>query len=495
MVASTQLNMPIHGANIDLPACKKQLSASGAAWYRASRKKCEIMNKNKNKNIRSTAKERKTPKHGARYVAAHGVRDVLVNGTPLDIALSSQALFVQLDRRDRAFARIIAATVFRRLGQIDKVLAPFIKKTPTDYALAVLRTGAAQILFLETPPHAAVNGSVALLRRSKKTAHIAGMANAVLRRVTEQGADLLAKTDPRDNIPTWIRDEWTQSYGAEAVAKMADMLVNEPPLDITPKPQQGISYELPEGRELPGGTIRLERAGDIRALAGYEQGNWWIQDIAAALPVRLLAQNMGGDAEGGLGGKTILDMCAAPGGKTLQLAAYGAEVTALDKSADRLERVQENLDRTGLSAQLVAGDGARWRSPDGEKFDAVVLDAPCTATGTFRRRPDVLQSKTPEDVVSLARIQEKLLLAAARYIKPGGSLVYCTCSLQKREGEEQISKFLQNRTDFRLNSSLSIKGLVPPEAVLAEGMIRVLPHYLQEQGGMDGFFIALLTYG
>jgi 16S rRNA (cytosine967-C5)-methyltransferase len=437
------------------------------------------------KPAQSKTSKPKTHKHGARYVAAHGVREVLVDGTPLDIALSGQALFVQLERRDRAFARLIAATVFRRMGQIDKVLEPFIKKTPTDYALAVLRTGAAQILFLDTPAYAAVNGSVALLRRSKKTAHMAGMANAVLRRVTEQGADLLAKTSTLDNIPLWLRTSWTQSYGADASQKMADMLIKEPPLDLTTKP--GIAG--PDGEVLPGGTIRLAKAGDVRALSGYEQGDWWVQDISAALPARLL---------GDMSGKRVLDMCAAPGGKTLQLAAAGANVTALDKNEERLERVKENLKRTGLIADIAVGDGVKWRDPQntaGRGFDIVILDAPCTATGTFRRRPDVLHNKKPQDIDSLARIQEKLLMAAARHVAPGGTLIYCTCSLQKREGEAQITKFLQNRTDFRLNSLLGIEDLGVSEAVTSEGVVRILPHFMHEKGGMDGFFVASLSCG
>ncbi|MCF6275419.1 MAG: RsmB/NOP family class I SAM-dependent RNA methyltransferase, partial [Robiginitomaculum sp.] len=223
----------------------------------------------------------------------------------------------------------------------------------------------------------------------------------------------------------------------------------------------------------------------------YDDGDWWVQDISAALPVRLL---------GDIKGKRVLDMCAAPGGKTLQLAAAGAIVTALDKNQDRLERVKENLARTKLSAEIVVGDAAKWRDPDsatnkngGRGYDIVILDAPCTATGTFRRRPDVLYSKKPADIESLARIQEKLLMAAARHVAPGGTLLYCTCSLQKREGEEQISKFMQNRTDFRLNSLLGMDALEMPEAATAEGMIRVLPHYLREKGGMDGFFIAAFT--
>ncbi len=431
---------------------------------------------------------RNTPQHGARYVAAHAVRDVFTNGTPLDMAISNQALFAQLERRDRAFARLITATVFRRMGQIDKVLAPFLKKTPPDLALAVLRCGAAQILFLQTPPYAAVNGSVALLRRSKKTAHMAGMANAVLRRVGEQGAELLAQTQTVDNIPAWLRTSWQDAYGDAALGAMADMLAQEPPLDLTTKP----SISGPDGMALPGGTVRLDKAGDIQALPGYEDGNWWVQDISAALPVRVLI-----DLVGDIKGKRVLDMCAAPGGKTLQLAAAVAHVTALDKNPDRLERVKENLNRTGLNADIVVGDAIKWREADDEGaekgFDCVVLDAPCTATGTFRRRPDVLHTKTEQNVDSLARLQEKMLTAAARHVRPGGTLIYCTCSLQPQEGEAQIDKFQQKRTDFRLNSLLGTNILGVPEAITKTGAMRVLPHFLREKGGMDGFFIAAFT--
>jgi 16S rRNA (cytosine967-C5)-methyltransferase len=275
---------------------------------------------------------------------------------------------------------------------------------------------------------------------------------------------------------------------------MADMLIQEPPLDLTTKPGvAGPDVAGLGGEVLPGGTVRLAKAGDVRALSGYEEGNWWVQDISAALPVRLLINTLGN-----IKGKRVLDMCAAPGGKTLQLAAAGADVTALDKNKERLERVKENLERTGLTAKIAVGDANKWRDPEnmaGGGFDIVILDAPCTATGTFRRRPDVLYNKKPEHIVSLARIQEKLLMAAARHVAPGGTLLYCTCSLQKREGEEQITKFMQNRTDFRLNSLLGTDGLGVSVIITSEGVVRILPHFMHEKGGMDGFFVASLSCG
>ena len=432
-------------------------------------------------------KPTKTLKNGSRYVAARCLQLVLEQRQPLDLAMSEIALFKQLEGRDRAFARLIAATTLRRLGQIDAVLEPFIKKTPAPYPHAILRTGAAQLLFLDTPAHAAVGAAVSLLKRSKKTISAAGMANAVLRRVSEQGTDLLAKTQTVDNLPKWIVSAWTQAYGAESCAKIADVLVQEPPLDISIKGNPTGWAEKIGGDLLPGGTIRRKKIGDITTIPGFKSGEWWAQDISASLPVKLL-----GDLEN----KRVLDMCAAPGGKTMQLAAAGADVTALDKNTSRLHYIEENLKRTGLKARILAGDGAKWRDPDQTTqagFDHVLLDAPCTATGTFRRRPDVLHRKNASDVDHLVRVQERLLLAAARHVRPGGTLLYCTCSLQTREGEEQVTRFLKNRSDFRLIPVLEGELFTLNCAISARGEVRILPFFQMEEGGMDGFFIARFT--
>lgn len=429
----------------------------------------------------------KTLKNGARYVAARCLQLVLEQGQPLDLAMSEIALFKQLEGRDRAFARLITATTLRRLGQIDAVLEPFIKKTPAPYPLAILRTGAAQLLFLDTPAHAAVGAAVSLLKRSKKTISASGMANAVLRRISEQGQDLLEKTNTTQNLPKWLKEDWTKSYGHGDCEKIADIFVKEPPLDISVKNDAGNWAEKIGGDLLPGGTIRRAKIGDITAISGFRDGAWWAQDISASLPVKLL-----GDLEN----SRVLDMCAAPGGKTMQLAAAGADVTALDKNTSRIKFIEENLKRTGLKAKILVGDGTKWR--DQEKtaeagFDHVLLDAPCTATGTFRRRPDVLHRKAAIDVEHLTRVQERLLLAAARHVRPGGTLLYCTCSLQKREGEEQVTKFLKNRFDFRLIPVLEEEMFTLTCAISARGEVRILPFFLSEQGAMDGFFIARFT--
>lgn len=443
-----------------------------------------------NENVRHKQSQRTSkspPKNGARYVSARAVQDVLEKKIPLDQALSLQALFSQLEFRDRAFARLIAATTLRRMGQIDKVLSPFIKKAPPTYVMAVLRTGAAQMLFLDTPPHAAVGAGVALLKRSNKTVRAAGMANAVLRRVSEQGQALLAETRPLDNLPNWLKLSWGNAYGAGATRAMANALAQDPPLDLSVQGDVEEWAEKLEAQVLPTGTLRREKIGDVTKLPGFHEGAWWAQDIAASLPVKLL-----GDVKG----QRILDLCAAPGGKTLQLAAGGAEVTALDKNEGRLGRLHENLARTKLKAEVVIGDVIKWRDPQNPKgggFDAVILDAPCSATGTFRRRPDVLYAKSPADVASLTRLQEKLLLAASRHVRPGGTLIYCTCSLETAENEAQIAKFMRNRANFRLNPVLETEVPTLPETINADGCVRALPHFLQEKGGMDGFFVARFT--
>ncbi|NNC36140.1 MAG: hypothetical protein HKO02_01680 [Hyphomonadaceae bacterium] len=441
-----------------------------------------------NKNTKNDSdRPRKTLINGSRYVAARCVQLVLEQGQPLDLAMSEIALFKQLEGRDRAFARLIAATTLRRLGQIDAVLDPYIKKTPAPYPHAVLRTGAAQLLFLETPAHAAVGAAVSLLKRSKKTISAAGMANAILRRVSEQGQDLLQKSDPVDNLPLWLKADWSKSYGKDACKKIAEILIQEPPLDISVKQDPAFWAEKIGGDVLPSGTVRRDKIGDITAIPGFKEGAWWAQDISASLPVKLL---------GDLKDKRVLDMCAAPGGKTMQLAAAGADVTALDKNTSRLKFIEENLKRTGLTANIIAADGAKWR--DSEKtsqagFDHVLLDAPCSATGTFRRRPDVLHRKSMRDVDHLIRVQERLLLAAARHVRSGGTLLYCTCSLQRREGEEQVAKFLKNRSDFRLIPILEEEVFTLTYAISARGEVRIMPFFLTEKGGMDGFFIARFT--
>ena len=418
----------------------------------------------------------------SRRLAAFAVKEVMENHQPLEQVLAGQPDYRALEGRDRAFVRLIAATTFRRMGQIDAALKPFVRQRPTKLVYAALQTAAAQILYLGTPAHAAVGETVAMLKSRGSSKGFANMANAVLRNVVEKGPALAGAQPPKVNIPGWIRGEWERAYGRQAGRKMSAQLLKDPVLDISVKSASASWAEKLEGEAIGVESVRLGKIGDVTALDGFEDGEWWAQDVAATLPVQLL-----GDVKG----LRVLDMCSAPGGKTMQLAAKGALVTALDKSETRLERVIENLKRTKLSADIICADALEW-APEGELYDVVLLDAPCSATGTFRRHPDVLYNRSPKDVANLVRLQDKLFAKAAEFVRPGGTLIYCTCSLMPKEGQPRVDNFLQNVPDFRLIPTLNVPGLVLPEEAFSGGSLRSLPYYLEDKGGMDGFFIARL---
>ncbi len=423
----------------------------------------------------------------ARLCAARAVQHILRDQEQLETALSRQADYGRLEARDRAFARLITATVFRRMGQIDAALKPFLTRTPAPLPLAVLRTGAAQLLFLKTPVHAAVGESVGLLKRSSKTRAYAGMVNAVLRKVASEGPKLAANTPPSANLPGWVRASWESAYGKPAMRRMARQLAQDPPLDIHVRGDAAEWAEKLGGSVLSPWCVRLSSAGHVPDLPGYEDGHWWVQDLASSFPVQAAAHTLGG-----LSGLRVLDLCAAPGGKTLQLASLGATVTALDKSPERMERVSENLSRTRLVADAVEADAIAWIAASDQTFDLVVLDAPCSATGTFRRHPDVLYNRTPKDVAALARLQKRLIQSASHAIKPGGFLLYCTCSLQPEEGERQADWIDKNMPDL---TQVAFKTPDMPSAdnfLTKKGYTRILPHLLGEKGGVDGFYAILL---
>ena len=418
----------------------------------------------------------------ARRLAAFAVKEVIETRSSLGQVLASQADYQSLESRDRAFVRLIVATTFRRMGQINAALKPFVKKRPPKFVYAALQTASAQILYLNTPPHAAVGETVAMLKARSSSKGFANMTNAVLRRIVEKGPGLSAAQPPKVNIPGWLRGSWEREYGRHAGRKLAAQLMRNPVLDITVKSDAEAWAEKLEGQVIGTSTVRLDRIGDVRALAGYDDGQWWAQDIAASLPVQIL---------GDLKGKQVLDLCAAPGGKTMQMAARGAKVTSVDKSEPRLMRVKENLKRTKLKADVICADILTYE-PEPTEFDTVLLDAPCSATGTFRRHPDVLYNRTPKDVANLVRLQDKLLMRAAQYVRPGGQLLYCTCSLQTEEGAPRITKFLQAMPDFRLIPILGLTVIDLPKTAFLGGYMRSIPYFLDERGGMDGFFIALL---
>ncbi|MEW5728328.1 MAG: RsmB/NOP family class I SAM-dependent RNA methyltransferase [Pseudomonadota bacterium] len=415
----------------------------------------------------------------ARRAALAALDGVLRRRRSLDEAVDGP-----LADSDRAFARRLAAATLRRLGQVDALVSACLSGKPPPGAVTdVLRLGAAQLLFMGVAPHAAVDTSVELVRAAGFPGH-AKLVNALLRRLGREGAAMVAAQDAaqdaeRLNTPAWLWESWSEAYGEETARSIAAAHLAEPPLDITAKDPAAWAGPL-EARLMPTGSLRRAAGVQVSALPGHDDGAWWVQDMAAALPARLL---------GDVAGKRVADLCAAPGGKTAQLAAAGARVTALDRSEPRTRRLRANLARLGLETEVVVADAARWR-PEAP-FDAILLDAPCSATGTLRRHPDAAWLKRPEDVIKLAGVQDALLDAAADMLAPGGVLVYCVCSLQPEEGPGRIAGFL-GRAPVCLDPirPAEVGGLA--ELVTPEGFLRTLPCALAADGGMDGFFAARL---
>lgn len=417
----------------------------------------------------------------AREAATELLLSVTEKGRALDDAALARATSA-LDPRDRGFVRLLVAETLRRQGRLEALISRFLTRPLPDRQKrlnAILVLGAAQLVVLGTPAHAAINLAVEQSRRMPDGGRFDKLVNAVLRRISEQGLGLLKEIDgDRLDIPPWLWERWVLAYGEPQARAIAAGSLNEAPLEITTKSEPEAWASRLGGALLPTGTIRLARhAGRIEDLAGFAEGGWWVQDAAAALPARLL---------GAVAGQCVLDLCAAPGGKTMQLAAAGARVTAVDVSQLRLDRLRQNLTRVGLSATLVASDASEFFARD--PFDAVLLDAPCTATGTIRRHPDILRLKRPGDVRALAVVQERLIDAAARLVKPGGTLVYCTCSLEPEEGEQQIAALLERNDDFERRPIAPGECGIPSGWIDARGDLRTLP-----SDGVDGFYAARLV--
>ena len=391
-----------------------------------------------------------------------------------------RAPFDRLELRDRALARMIAMTLLRRLGAIDRLLIPRLRKPPPEPVMMLLRLGVVQAFYLDTPSFAAVDTTVRLAERDKATQPFKGLINAVLRGLLR--GPVLAEDDPETLTPGWIFSRWSAVYGETSARAIAAQIAREPATDLTlrdPADAAELATAL-EAEVLPGGSLRVAHRGDVAGWSGYGEGRWWVQDAAAAIPARLLAAKAG---------EAVLDICAAPGGKTLQLAATGARVTAVDRSGPRLRRLSQALERCGLTAEVVTADIVKWN--DARLFDAVLIDAPCSATGTFRRHPDVLWGSRPGDIGKLAGVQARLLEAAAARVGPGGRLVYCVCSLEPEEGEAQIEAFLKHHPEFRLSPVAPGEGGAPEASATSSGLLRILPH--QHEGGLDGFFAARLV--
>ncbi|MET0367086.1 MAG: RsmB/NOP family class I SAM-dependent RNA methyltransferase [Methylobacterium sp.] len=423
---------------------------------------------------------------GARRAAALAVADLIGQERPpaLDEALAAALRAERLESGDAALARAIALATFRRLGQIRRVLADRLDKglpVGKPRLFSLLATGTAQILDLAVPDHAAVDLAVRLAKADHRTAGFAGMVNAVLRRVAREREAILAATEPlRDNTPDWLARRWVSAYGPERAAEIARAHLSSAPIDLTLRNEgEGQAWAERLGATLlPTGSLRMPPDGAaIPDLPGFGEAAWWVQDAAAAIPARLL----------GVGeGERVLDLCAAPGGKTMQLASRGATVTALDRSAPRLERLRDNLARLGLTAEIAVGDATAYQA---EPFDAVLLDAPCSATGTIRRHPDVAWTKDESDIVRLAQLQTRLLDRAATLVRPGGRLVYCTCSLERAEGEAQIAAFLARNTRFARVPLRPEEVGGRADLIDGEGDLRTLPSQ-----GLDGFFAGRLVH-
>ncbi len=410
-----------------------------------------------------------------RRVAAELLGEVLGEGRLMSEALASREV-ARLAPEARAEAQRLATGTLRGLDRADRVLKPHLRKAPPLRARNVLRIAAYELAH-GGAAHGVVNSAVATLGASKRTAGFKGLANAVLRKVAEDAPETWA-AGPVPKLPAWLRGPLAAAWGKRAVAAMERAHEAGAPLDLTAKGDAAALAERLGAELLPTGSVRLSGRAQVSALPGFEDGEWWVQDAAAALPVRLL---------GDVAGLRVLDLCAAPGGKTLQLAAGGASVTALDLSEPRLARVHENLARTGLSAEVVAADALEW---SGEGFDAVLLDAPCSATGTIRRHPDLPHARRGEGISELIELQAALIDSALERLAPGGRLVFCTCSLLPDEGECQVEEALERHAGLRV---------LPLEAAWIEdgwrtdeGGLRLRPDFWAERGGMDGFYMAVL---
>jgi 16S rRNA (cytosine967-C5)-methyltransferase len=435
------------------------------------------------------------PGLAARELAHRLITGVLIGRHPLEQVaadLTNKPHFAALEARDRAFTRAVVAAVLRRLGELEHVLAAFVQRPlpQTSAARPILLAGAAQLVCLGMPPHAVVDLAVEAARRHHSSAKLAGLVNAVLRRVAAQGADLLQGVDPiAANVPAWMLELWGAAYGRETARQIAAASLREAALDISVKPlgtDAGLWAERLGGRLLPTGSIRVAGGGRVEELPGYAAGAWWVQDAAAALVTRIA---------GSVGERTAVDLCAAPGGKTAALAAAGTLVTAVDISPQRLERLAVNLRRLNFDAEVIAADATTW-APN-RTFDIVMLDAPCTATGTIRRHPDILRLRRPADIARLASIQRALLANASRLVGPDGVLIYSTCSLEPEEGEQQVEAFLGINPAFRRLPIDAREINADPFWITAAGDLRTLPCHLPldppELSGLDGFYAARLT--
>ena len=392
-----------------------------------------------------------------------------------------------LESRDKNFVRLLVTLTLRRLGQIDNIISCFLKKPLSDKAYCVqdvLRISTAQLVFLDTPAHAAVSTGVSLIKNNRKYNGFTGLVNAVLRRIAKEGKAIAEKQNPAIlNIPSWLFEKWIQEYGSETAKKIAEAGLREAPLDFSIKTNPDFWAEQLQAVSMPLGSLRREKQTSVPLLPGYENGDWWIQDFSASVPAQLFHS---------LNGKRAIDICAAPGGKTAQLIMSGAHVTAIDISENRIKRLKENLDRLKFSAEMVCADVRQWWTDQKEKtqkFDAVLLDAPCSATGTLRRHPDVAWHRTPQDISRLCATQKQLLETAVQMMADNAEMVYCVCSVLPEEGRLMIDNAVQSGLVERIALNAAE---VPEEMITKDGDLLILPFFYESNGGCDGFYAARL---
>ena len=419
----------------------------------------------------------------ARIAALNLLNGVLFERRPLsEMTDAGSDILRKLSGSERARAQSLALSTLKHLEPIDMLLDFFLKKERPLRARHILRLCANELLVDGISPHAAIDSAVNLAKLSRKTEHLSGLVNAVCRKLNVEGREHWAE-HPIQQLPYYLRSIMLKDHGEDIVASIEEAHVRAVSLDITVKKLTDVPelLTLLDAEMVGEGSLRLQRAGQISSLSGFEEGAWWVQDFAASLPARCLT---------GFEKKKVLDICAAPGGKTLQLVAAGGDVTAMDLSKHRLERLHENLQRTGLTAKVVAADVLTWKP--GVVYDAILLDAPCSATGTIRRHPDLPHLKDKDAIKSLVALQKQMLERAFEWLKPGGQMIYSTCSLLKQEGEDQIADFLAQNHQAEIDPIDTDALGVPNEWMTKAGCLRTLPSYWPEKGGMDGFFIARL---
>lgn len=422
----------------------------------------------------------------ARKVATQILTRIIDDGRNMDALCDEShglSAYRTLIAKDRAMIRAILMIALRKRVQIEAALKSTMDRKPPKRArwlIHSLHVAIAQILFMDIPESAAVNLGVTAIGEDKRTTRFKSLANAVLRRVANE-KEMLLENSQNKIFSGWMAKQIRSDFGKDKLEQISKMLLLESQLDITPKTDPEIWAEKLGGRLLDTGTIRISNKKSVSQMEGYEEGAWWVQDAAASIPARLL---------GDVSGKNVLELCAAPGGKTAQLAALGANLTALDISAPRLSRLAENLERLKLEAKLVEADILEWDCP--ELFDAVLLDAPCSSTGTIRRHPDILWTKSPEDIEALAKLQYQLFLKAKEFVRPGGTLVFSNCSLLKSEGEDLLARIIKECDDLKLVPIENGEFPFLDEFINGQGAIRTLPFHLAHEpiadGGLDGFF-------